>query len=68
MEAKEFDAEFKNANTSGPHGITFPPKSLTETIPSVHVRVVLGCQIYCVIVHSEASARKIVLSIVKTAP
>ena len=67
MEAKEFDAEFKNPNTSGPQSIALPLVLLTETMAFVHVRVVLGCQIYCVIVHSEASGRKIVLFIVSTA-
>ena len=67
MEAKEVEAEFKNSYKSAPQLITLPLVSFTETIASFHERVVVGCQIDCVIVNPEASEMKIVSSIVSTA-
>jgi hypothetical protein len=67
VEAKGVESEFKNSYARVPQSIILPLASLTETIASVHVRVVVSCQIDCVIVKPEVSAMNIVLSIVMTA-
>lgn len=67
MEANEVESEFKNSYTKVPQLIILPAMSFTETIASVHVRAVAGCQIDCVIVKSEVSARNFVSSSVSTA-
>ena len=67
MEAKGVESEFKNSYTKVPQLILLLSTSFTATIESVQVRVVVGCQIDCVIVNAKVSALKMVSSIVSAA-
>ena len=67
MFENEDESEFKNSYAILSQLMIFPLVFFTETIASVHMRVVVGYQIDCVIVKPEVWSMNIESSIVSTA-